>query len=275
MEDSETITSLGNPLVRRIARLQERARLRERERAFFVEGVSITLTAFETQAVIETIVYADALLTDERGRKALERQRTQGARCVAVSEKVFRSLSQRNNPDGLGAICQTTWQDMERLVPSPSDVFVAVECLSDPGNLGTMLRTMDSVRAGGLILVGQSTNPFHPRTVRSSRGTVFTVPLCYCPDMETAFKWAHTHQVRTVATSAKARRSFWDAAYQLPVLCIFGNEHRGLDAETVGAADQSVTIPMAGRASSLNVSIAVSLLMYEIKRIAHAGPVER
>ena len=273
MEESQTITSSSNPLIKRIKRLQEKTRSRQRERAFFVEGVPITLTALESHAPVETIVYAQTLLTDERGRIALERQKTRGTPCVAVSERVFRNVSQRNNPDGLGAICQTTWTDLDRIVPKPSDVFVAMECVSDPGNLGTILRTMDSVQAAALILVGQSTNPFHPRTVRSSRGTVFTVPLCGCPDMETVFKWAGAHQVHSVATSANARCSFWVAAYQLPVLCIFGNEHRGLDAKTMAAAEQSVTIPMGGRSSSLNVSIAVSLLVYEIKRIAQAGPV--
>ena len=88
-------------------------------------------------------------------------------------------------------------------------------------------------------------------------------------------KWAGARQVHTIATSAKAARSFWDATYQLPALCIFGNEHKGLDAETMAAAEQSVTIPMGGSASSLNVSIAVSLLVYEMQRITHAGPLER
>ena len=89
--------------------------------------------------------------------------------------------------------------------------------------------------------------------------------------METVFNWATAHQVHTIATSAKACRSFWDATYQLPVLCIFGNEHRGLDADTMRAAEQLVTIPMEGTASSLNVTISVSLLLYEIKRIKHRG----
>lgn len=261
-----TITSIKNPLVKRIRKLQEKTRARQREKAFFVEGVPITLKAFETQAPIETIVFSDVLLTDRRGRIALIQQKERGISCIAVSERVFRNLSQRNNPDGLGAICQTAWHDLDNLVVSPSSVFIGVECLSDPGNLGTILRTMDSTQSAGLILVGQSTNPFHPRTVRASRGTVFTVPLFHSPDMETVLNWASSQGVHTIATSAKATHSFWNTTYQFPALCIFGNENRGLDTSTMETADQLVTIPMDGTGSSLNLAVTVSLILYEIKR---------
>ncbi len=266
MEDIETITSLSNPVVKRLRRLQGRTRARQKEKAFFVEGVPITLKAFDSKVSVETIVFSDVLLTEQRGRMALAQQRTRGTPCIAVSERVFRDLSQRNNPDGLGAICKTTWEDLDSLAARSSDVFVATECLSDPGNLGTILRTMDSVKSAGLILVGQSTNPFHPRTVRASRGAIFTVPLVHSPDIETVFNWASAHHVHTIATSAKTTRPFWDATYKFPILCIFGNENRGLEADTIKAADQLVTIPMGGTASSLNVAVAVSLLLYEFER---------
>ena len=126
MEDTETITSLSNQLVKRIRRLQEKTRARQSEQAFFVEGVPITLKAFENHAPIETIVYCDMLLTSEGGRMALERQQARGIPCIALSERVFRKVSQRNNPDGLGAICRTNWQDLDSLIPKPSDVFVAM-----------------------------------------------------------------------------------------------------------------------------------------------------
>ena len=109
-----SITSLQHPLVRHIKRLQQKTRFRQKEKAFFVEGVPITLTAIENQAPIETIVFSDVLLTDNKGLMALAQQRTQGISCIAVSDSVFRKISQRNNPDGLGAICQTTWRGITK-----------------------------------------------------------------------------------------------------------------------------------------------------------------
>ena len=271
MEMILSITSLHHPVVKRIKRLQQKTRFRQKEKAFFVEGVPITLTAIENQAPIETIVFSDVLLTDNKGLMALAQQRAQGISCIAVSERLFRKIAQRNNPDGLGAICQTTWQDLDDLVIEPSSIFVATVCISDPGNLGSILRTADSTRAAGLILVGQSTIPFHPRTVKASRGTVFTVPICHCPDIETLFDWANTHHIDTIATSAKTDRSFWEATYRFPVLCIFGNEHKGLDTITMGRADRLATIPMEGTTSSLNLSVAVGVILYELKRIYGTG----
>ena len=260
------ISSLNNPLVKRIRRLQRKARARQKEEAFFVEGVPITLRAIESQAPVEAILFCESFLTDDRAATTLAQRRATGVSCIAVSEDVFRGISQRNNPDGLAAICRTTWHDLDRLTAGSSSVFVAAVEVSDPGNLGTILRTMDSVGANGLILVGQCTNPFHPRTARASRGAVFTVPMCHCPEMETVFRWARAHHVHTVATSARAERSFRKVAYPLPILCIFGNEHRGLDDATIGTADQSVTIPMKGTGSSLNLSVAVGVVLYELAR---------
>ena len=136
-----------------------------------------------------------------------------------------------------------------------SDVFVVTDYLSDPGNLGTILRTMDSQQSAGLMIVGQSTDPHHPRTVRASRGTVFTVPLYQTPDIETTFKWAEAHHVQTITTSANVTRSFWDVDYRLPVLCIFGNENRGLDARTMRMAARLVTFPMDGTVSSVPIRL--------------------
>jgi len=267
MKGTETVSSLDNPIVKRIKRLQTKASFRKRETAFWVDELPVTLTAIKAQAPVETIVYAQELLKDETGRSALDRQKRDGTPCLAVSEKVFRHLSERNNPEGLGVICRDMWSDdIDALHPNSADIIVVLECISDPGNLGTILRVLDSVKNTTLILAGQSSSPSHPRTVRASRGTVFTVPLYCCADMHTVFCWANKHQIQTVATSAKADTSFWEAGYRTPVMCVFGNEHRGLDPVTKQAADQLVTIPMEGTASSLNVTISVSLLLYEIKR---------
>lgn len=271
MDDVNTVTSLGNALVKRVRRLQEKTRSREKEQAFFVEGLPITLMAHEHDAPFDTVIYAPTLLIDAQGRDIVEQQRASGTPCIAVSSDVFRHISQRNNPDGIGAICKTVWQRLDDAVPNAMDIFVAMERISDPGNLGTILRTIDSVPAAGVILVGQSTHPFHPRTVRSSRGTIFTVPLYHCPDMNSVFNWASTRQVNTVATSANVPNCFWNVSYSLPTLCIFGNEHSGLDQATIDTADQVISIPMAGNASSLNVTISVGLLLYEIKRTQQTG----
>jgi TrmH family RNA methyltransferase len=260
------IASLSNPLVKRIKRLQEKRKYRRKDEAFFVEGYPFVSKAVLCGAAIEIIVYCEALYPGEAERLLITQQKAKSASCVAVSEAVFRHLSQRNNPDGLAAIIGSMRMELDSLAVVPTSVFVALVDMADPGNLGTMLRSIDAVGAAGCILVGRSTDPFHPRTVRASRGSVFTVRLAYAPDIQDVLRWARSHQIHTVATSAKAKRSYWRTSYSFPLLLIMGNEHEGLDAATMDAADQVAGIPMQGVMSSLNVAVATSLMLYEVRR---------
>ena len=265
MEDSDAIASRNNPLVKRIKRLQQNARYRAKEKAFWAEGSGILATAFQEDGSFEIVVYCESLFADEPVRATLERCRAAHIRCVAVSEMVFRLLSQRNNPDGLGAICTVDWLSFEALKTVPSDVLIAAEELSDPGNLGTLLRTMEAVKATALILVGQTTQPFHPRAVRASRGAIFTIPVYHCPNTESLLDWSTARGIQTIATSSRADRSYWDALYRLPVLLLFGSENRGLRQGDLKSADQCVSIPMGGKTSSLNVSVAFGVIAYHFR----------
>lgn len=261
------ITSFSHPLVKHIKRLQ-RKKYRQKEGAFYIDGLPQVLTAIEYHASIEVIVFCEKLLTHEAGQSAIAQQRAKAVPCVALSEDIFDSISHLNTPAGIGAIAKNTWRDLETLKVKPTDIFVAFVQAAYPGNLGAILRTMAAMGAGGLILVGQSTDPFHPATVRASVVTLFTVPVIHVPDMATLQQWARIHNLTTIATSAKASQSYWETTYRFPALLLIGNEHTGLDAATIQAADQFVTIPMQGAASSLNVSVATSLILYELRRIA-------
>lgn len=259
------ITSFSNPLIKLIKRLRQR-KYRQEEGVFFIEGLRVVLTAVEQHAVIETLVYALPLLTSEAGRQAIERLQRQGVDCVEVAPAVFESISERDNPTGLGAIVKMAWHELADLMVGERAIYVAVEDTADPGNLGTILRTMDAAGAAGLIVVGQSTDPFHPTAVKASMGTLFTVPLSRAADMESLLTWAQENGLQTVATSAKAKQVYWQAAYRFPVLLLMGSEREGLGKGVLEAADLAVTIPMHGSASSLNVAVATSLLLYELRR---------
>ena len=260
------ITSFSNPLVKRIKRLQ-RKKYRQKEGVFYIDGLPQVLTAIEHRASIEVVVFCEKLLTNEAGWLAIAQQRVKGVPCAALSEDIFHSISHLNTPEGLSAIAKNTWRDLETLEVKPTDIFVAVVEAAYPGNLGAILRTMDAMGASGLILVGQSTDPFHPATVRASIVTLFTVSVSRASDIRTLHEWADGHHFHTIATSAKASLSYWDATYKFPALLLIGSEHTGLDTATIQTADQFVTIPMQGAASSLNVSIAASLILYELRRI--------
>lgn len=264
------ITSFQNPLVKRIKRLRIR-KYRQREGAYFVEGLRVVIAAVEAGAPVETIVYCPELLTSEIARRMVEEQSAAGLPCVALSRPVFESVSERDNPVGLGAIVKATVSGLAGLAVGPDDLFVGLVELSDPGNLGTIVRTADGAGVAGVILVGQTVDPYHPAAVKASMGALYSVPVYHAAGIEALINWAVKHHVHTVATSARARRSFWEVSYHFPALLLLGSEGEGLPAELLEASELAVSIPMRGTASSLNLAVAAGLLIYEIRRAALLG----
>jgi TrmH family RNA methyltransferase len=220
----------------------------------------------ERNAPLDTIVYAPDLLTSDAGRAAVAGQQAQGARVVAVSAEVFASFSERDNPVGLGAIANVHLHELAALPEAPDAIFVALDAVSDPGNLGTIVRTMDGMGATGLILVGHTTDPFHPTAVKASMGALFSVPVAEAATLNVLWGWAAQRGLHTIATSARAPLSFWEAPYRFPALLLLGSEGEGLAAGVLQRAELAVTIPMRGVSSSLNLAVAAGLLLYELRR---------
>ena len=261
----ELISSHRNPLVKRIRKLQSK-KYRQLEGVYFIEGIYVVLTAFEQRAPLETIVYAPDLLTSDVAMRAVEEQRAAEIDVVAVTADVFQSLSGRENAVGLGAVVRSRIETIEQFGVSGDDVFVAVEDISDPGNLGTVIRTVDGAGAAGVILLGQSVDPFHPTAVKASMGAIFSVPLAETESVEELWSWARERGVQTIATSAHAAQSFWEAPYRFPALLLLGSEGAGLAEDVQRNADLAVSIPMYGASSSLNLAVAAGLMLYELRR---------
>lgn len=259
------ITSHQNPLAKRIRRLARKKR-RQEEGAFFVEGIRVTLAALEQGAPVDLLVYAPELLTSEVAWATIHRYEAAGGAAAAVSGELFRSFSQRDNPTGLGAIVGARLRALTDLPVTADAIFVAAHDTGDPGNLGAIVRTMDGMGAAGLILVGQTTDPFHPAAVKASMGALFRVPMAQVETMAPLWAWAEEHALCTVATSARAPHSFWEADYRFPALLLLGSEGEGLPAEALARADLAIAIPMQGTASSLNLAVAAGLLLYELRR---------
>jgi TrmH family RNA methyltransferase len=259
------ITSHQNPLNKTIKRLRQK-KYRRQEKAFFVEGLRVVLTAIEQNAPIQTILYAPDLLTSDIALQAIAIQEQAGTHCAAVSADIFTAASNRDNPTGLGAIIESTWDDLDSLPVGPTDLWLALVEIGDPGNLGTILRTADSFSVSGIILVGKTVDPFHPTAVKASMGTLFTLPVVQVDRIEELLQWAARNNIQTIATSAKASQSFQETAVTYPALLLLGSEAEGLPANFLTAADHQITIPMKGTTTSLNLAVAAAILMYELTK---------
>ncbi len=260
------ITSSQNALIKQFRRLARDRGAREAEGLFVVEGIQGVMEAVEREAPLRALVYAPERLTSDVGRAAIDRAEARGTRCETVSAALFASLSSRDNPAGIAALVERQLARLDDLPVREQSLFVALDQVSDPGNLGTVLRTMDAAGADALLLVGQTVDPFHPTTVKASAATIFTVPMAPVADLATLLAWCARVGVAVVATSDKAQQSYWTVRYPSPCLLLMGSEARGLPAEQLERLPLAVGIPMQGAADSLNLGVATALLLYEVQR---------
>ncbi|MBA3532791.1 MAG: RNA methyltransferase [Ardenticatenales bacterium] len=260
------ITSAQNPLIKQIRLLQRNRRAREEAGLFLVEGIQGVVEAVQRQAPLETLVYAPERLSSIIASEAIASAQARGVRCEAISAALFESLSSRENPVGILALVARRLHALESLHVAPSSLYVALSEVADPGNLGTVLRTMDAVGAAALLLVGQTVDPFHPTTVKASMGTIFTVPMVPVASLAALSAWCQRASIALIGTSDRAEAPYWSLTYTLPLLLLMGSEAHGLPGEWLSRLPQVARIPMQGSADSLNLGIATALLLYEVRR---------
>jgi len=261
------ITSTSNPLIKRVRKLKSR-KGRRAEGSYFAEGVRVFISAVEAEAPVETIIYCPELLTSQAALDNISTQQAAGVRCVETSAKVFKSISSRDHPFGIGAILSDSMVKLSDLVVEPHSVYVSILDAAEPGNVGTIIRTIDASGASGLILIGQGTDPYHPSSVKASMGALFNLPVCQVEKPERLLDWSKEEGLEIIATSAHAEQPYDQVVYHLPAVILLGSEREGLPAKLLAKADLAVSIPMRGTASSLNLAVAAGLILYEVSKHA-------
>jgi len=258
------ITSRANAHVARVRSLRRRAE-RERTGLCLAEGIRAVVEAVQQGASIEELVVAPALLRSEVALNLVARLKQQGISVIEVSAEVFESLSLREGPQGLAAVVRQHWESLDQADPKVGLCWVGLEGVQDPGNLGSILRTGDAVQAAGVILVGDTTDPYDPASIRASTGAVFSQRLVRA-DLVELEEWKRAYAVNAVGTSGSSLTDYRSPVYEPPLLVLMGNEQRGLSAQALALCDTTVRIPMLGRCDSLNLAVATGVVLYEILR---------
>jgi TrmH family RNA methyltransferase len=260
------ISSAANPLIKRMRLLSAGRKHRRREGVFVAEGIQPVWQAVEAGADIEVLVIAPGLLGDSPAARMAAAAEDAGTKVVRVTGELFARLSGRDGPSGLAAIVRGRPARLADLAVGPDAVFAGLYGSGNPGNLGTVIRTANAAGAAGVILLGDTADPFSPAAVKASMGALFTTPVAQEAGAESLFGWAAAAGVTVVTTSAAAPASFWEASYPRPLVVLLGAEGPGLPEEVIARGDACVRIPMAGTAESLNLAVAASLLLYEVQR---------
>ncbi|MFC3723259.1 TrmH family RNA methyltransferase [Neoaquamicrobium sediminum] len=264
------VTSLSNPIVKDIRALAMK-KFRDQQNAFMAEGLKLVIDAFDLGWTIRTLVFAKAQRGNPIVEKIAARTVAAGGLVLEASEKVLGAITRRDNPQMVVGVFQQRWAALKDIRPADGDVWIALDRVRDPGNLGTVIRTADAVGAKGVILVGETTDPFSVETVRATMGSVFAVPVARA-GVEAFLAWRKGVQATVVGTHLKGSVDYRTVDYAKgPVVLVMGNEQQGLPDELAASCDALIRIPQAGRADSLNLAVATGVALYEIRR--HALPV--
>ncbi|MGH3623240.1 MAG: TrmH family RNA methyltransferase, partial [Sciscionella sp.] len=240
---------------------------RNRGGEFLVHGVRPITVAVDAGWPVSTLLYPVGAELSRWARELVDRT---DASTVAVAPELLVELGEKDGaePPELVAVAGIPRDDLDRIGIGEDDIVVVFDRPSSPGNLGTVIRSADAFGARGVIVTGHAADPYDPRAVRASTGSLFAVPTVRVPSQHEVLDWvdSHTMRPRVVGTDESASVDVADADLTGPTLLVIGNETRGMSAGWRSACDELVRIPIGGRASSLNAATAAVVLLYESAR---------
>ena len=257
----QIITSKDNEIIKNVRKLKEK-KYRDLNNEYIVEGVKMIKEAILEDAKIKLIVVCE----DNANSGAIDKKllyEIAKYECIYVSKKVFDLISDVQTPQGMLAVIEK--ENSEDKIDYTEDVIVVLDGIQDPGNLGTILRTIDSVGLKQVIVSKETADSYNPKVVRSTMGAIFRVKVIESNNLLDTLKNMKKHKYKIMATSLETDNSIYDVDYNKKVIVI-GNEANGVEKEILEYADEKIKIPMLGKTESLNASVATAVILYEYVR---------
>ncbi len=263
------ITSLHNKSVKEVSALIGKKRERDRQGLFVIEGAKMF-----GEAPVERISRVYIAQGVEKEMYARYGEKLSGLSCEIVADEVFDRMSDTVTPQGILCLVRQRHYNIEEMLQNTDKkqmLFIILEDIQDPGNLGTIFRTAEAAGADGVIMSSRTADIYNPKTIRTTMGAVYRVPFLYAESLPSAIRMLQGKGIAVYAAHLDAK-SFYDAhEYRRSTAFLIGNEANGLREETAACADTLLAIPMEGKAESLNAAVASSILMYEAYRQRRNG----
>ena len=256
------ITSKDNDFVQHVKKLKEK-KYREEYGEFIVEGIKMIEEAILENATIKTIVVCE----DCKAQGGIPNDllyEIAKYNCIYVNEKVFNAMTDVSNPQGILAIIDKS-NNKETEINFNEELFLILDNIQDPGNMGTILRTADSINLKQILVSKGTSDPYNPKVVRSTMGAIFRVKVIECESLPKTIKELKKHKIKIYATDLKTDKSIYDVDYKKAAVVI-GNEANGVTEEVLDLADTRIKIPMKGKTESLNAAVATGVILYEAVR---------
>ena len=257
----QVITSKDNEIIKNIKKLKDK-KYRTQEQKYIVEGIKLIEEAIAENAKIDTIVVCeDCVRNQEIDSKLL--YEIAKYNCIYVNERIFGIITDVKSPQGILAVIKK--EEENQTINYEEDLIVILDKLQDPGNLGTILRTVDSIGLKQIILAPGCGDIFNPKVVRSTMGAIFRVKIIESEDIQKTISEIKKHKFKIISTSLQAEKSIYNVEYSKTAIVI-GNEANGVSEELQNASNELVKIPMLGKTESLNASVATGIILYEYVR---------
>jgi TrmH family RNA methyltransferase len=256
------INSFSNEKVKYVIKLKEK-RDRDKERRFVIEGFRELSKAYRSGKIkIDTLYTSPECFL---GVNEAELIRNINTKTIELPRKIFEKISYRDRPDGLLAVAETPNFQFDYEDTIKGDIFLIIEGVEKPGNLGTILRTADGAGVSAVFVTDARIDLFNPNVIRASTGTVFTIPT-YLAEIEKLTKYFKRNNIQIIALSPEGNKSYLEPNYKLRTALLFGNEQYGLSPNAKQNADLLVSIPMQGESDSLNLAMSCGIMVYEVLR---------
>ncbi len=256
-----TITSTSNPRIVAARKLRQR-KYRQAAGRFLVEGLQLLHMALDRGVQADEVFYCEEMFVGAEAAALCERFRLAGATLLPVTRRVMEALSEREEPQGLVAVFPLPTPTLASLTLTGRELVVVLDRLQDPGNLGTLIRTADAVGAAAVILIEPCVDPYDPKTVRGSMGSIFNLPIIAVKDVAGLCMWLQQACMRLVGADPHLGALWGEGLWSAGVALILGNEARGLSDDVAAHVQAWARLPIVGRAESLNVAVAGGVLMY-------------
>ena len=255
------ISSKDNETIKNIKKLKDK-KYRDQENCYIIEGIKLIKEAINENAKIKLIIVCDDCKQenniDEDAKYEIAKYE-----CIYVTEKIFLSLTNVVNPQGILAVIEK--EKSNNVINYDENLFLVLDDIQDPGNMGTILRTADSLNLKQIIVSKGSSDIYNPKVVRSTMGAIFRVNIIESDNLVKTLKDMKKHKIKIVTTNLQTDKKIYDVDYEKSAIVI-GNEANGVSNEVLELADEKVKIPMPGKTESLNASVATAIILYEAMR---------
>ena len=264
----QVITSKDNSIIKHIKKLKEK-KYRDENNEYIIEGIKLIKEAIQEKAKIKQIIICEDCEKNLGIDKELIYEIAK-ENCIYVTKKIFESITDVTNPQGILAIIEKNNIEVQinnniQEINLKEDIIVALDGVQDPGNLGTILRTVDSIGLTQILVSKDTADSYNPKVVRSTMGAIFRIKIIECENLENTLKMLKEKKFSILATSLQTKNSIYDVDYNKTVVVI-GNESKGVTENIQKIADKKVKIPMLGKTESLNASVATGIVLYEYVR---------